>query len=172
MEAVPEDLQIVCRVYNVGPVPESESVEDEIVLTVTRIANHPEYQPGEDEDTGNRTKGPYTGFDISVYHVDDENLKLEEGLLWPACLPRLNGTEDPDKDFFAGWKDQEPLHKLNSQVRVISITRNDYFPRMVQVNPTSCFLSFNFHFLNFHFHFPFLNEWSRLTRQAAPTRPG
>ena len=47
VEADPEDLQIVCRVYNVGPVPESETLfEREIVLDVTKIANHPEYQPG------------------------------------------------------------------------------------------------------------------------------
>ena len=142
MAADPEDLQIVCRVYNVGPVPESETaLEKEIVLDVTKIANHPKYQPGGEKDTGNRTRGPYTGFDLSVYHVNDANLRLEEGVLWPACLPRMEGSdseEESGKDFFAGWKDQEPLHKLNPDVRVDSITNNDYFPRMVQVENVTC----------------------------------
>ena len=137
-EADPEDLQIVCRVYNVGPVPESETDEKEIVLTVTQIANHPEYQPGGEENTGNGTRGPYTGNDISVYHVNDDALRLEEGKLWPACLPRLEDTEDSNKNFFAGWKDQEPLHKLDSDVKVDSITNNDYFPRMVHMESVTC----------------------------------
>ena len=139
MKADPEDLQIVCRVYNIGPVPESETPDDEIVLTITKIANHPRYQPGEVEDIGNKTKGPYTGFDICVYHVDDTKMRLEEGKLWPACLPRLSETsEDSEQDVFVGWKDQEPLHRLNPDVKVSSVTDNDYLPRMVQVKKVPC----------------------------------
>ena len=140
MEADPEDLQIVCRVYNVGPVPESETDENEIVLTVTQIANHPEYQAGSTLlDTGSgTTRGPFTGYDISVYHVNDAKLQLQQGVLWPACLPRLEGSEDPKSDFFAGWKDQEPLHKLDPDVRVSAITNNDYYPRAVQVKNVTC----------------------------------
>ena len=140
MKADPEDLQIVCRVYNVGPVPESETEDDdEIVLTITKIANHPRYQPGEAGDTGNKTKGPYTGYDISVYLVDDTHLRLEEGVLWPACLPRLSETsEDSEQDIFVGWKDQEPLHRLNPDVKVSSVTENDYLPRIVQVERVPC----------------------------------
>ena len=134
VKAEPEDLQIVCRVYNVGPVPESETKEKEIVLTVTGIANHPGYNPGDEQDEFPR--GPYTGYDISVYHVDDDRLELEEGVLWPACLPRQ--SEDPGKDFFAGWKDQEPIHKLGPDVKVGSITKNDYFPRRINVRRVNC----------------------------------
>ena len=49
-----------------------------------------------------------------------------------------DSEEESGKDFFAGWKDQEPLHKLNSDVKVDSITNNDYFPRMVQVEHVKC----------------------------------
>ena len=128
----------VCQVYNVGPVPESETNEKELVLTVTRIANHPGYHSGQDEEeTKSYTDGPYRGHDISVYHVNDDKLRLEEGKLWPACLPRLE-FKDSDPAFFAGWKDQEPIHKLASDVKVSSITQNDYFPRRVQVKNVSC----------------------------------
>ena len=135
--ADPEDLQIVCRVYNVGPVPESETDEQELILTVTRIANHPSYSSGQEQETGNYTHGPYRGNDISVYHVNDDNLRLEEGVLWPACLPRLE-FKDSDPAFFVGWKDQEPIHKLDDDVKVSSITHNDYFPRRVQVENVTC----------------------------------
>ena len=128
--AEPEDLQIVCRVHNVGPVPESETEEEEIVVSVTAFANHPQFEA--DDDKGSQTGGPYKGYDISVYHVDDRNLRLEEGKLWPACLPRFN-LDDLDQAFFAGWKDQEPLYALDGDVKVSAITDNDYLPRRVQV---------------------------------------
>ena len=135
MIAEPEDLQIVCRVHNVGPVPESETEdEDEIVLTVTGFANHPEFEAS---DKGSQTSGPYKGYDISVYHVDDKNLRLEKGKLWPACLPRFN-LDDLDQAFFAGWKDQEPLYALDEDVKVSAITDNDYLPRRVQVQRMDC----------------------------------
>ena len=135
--AEPEDLQIVCRVHNVGPVPESVTKqEEEIVLTVTGFANHPEYEVGEKGSRRFRD-GPYKGYDISVYHVDDRNLRLEEGKLWPACLPRLN-LNDLDQAFFAGWKDQEPLYALDDDVKVSAITDNDYLPRRVQVRRMTC----------------------------------
>ena len=137
MEADPEDLQIVCRVYNVGPVPESETEEEEVVLTVTGVANHPEYNPGLEDDEERYTTGPYIGHDISVYHVNDDKLRLRKGVLWPACLPRLD-FKDSDPSFFVGWKDQEPIHKLDDDVEVSSITDNDYLPRRVQVKNVTC----------------------------------
>ena len=79
--AEPEDLQIVCRVHNVGPVPESETEDEEIVITVTGFANHPEFEVGE-KGSSRFTEGSYKGSDISVYHVDDRNLRLEEGKPW------------------------------------------------------------------------------------------
>ena len=133
--AEPEDLQIVCRVHNVGPVPESETEDEEIVLTVTAFANHPQFEA--DDDKGSQTGGPYKGYDISVYHVDDRNLRLEEGKLWPACLPRFN-LDDLDQAFFAGWKDQEPLYAIDGDVKVSAITDSDYLPRRVQVQRMDC----------------------------------
>ena len=135
MLAEPKDLQIVCRVHNVGPVPESETQDEEIVLTVTAFANHPQFEA--DDDKGSQTGGPYKGYDISVYHVDDRNLRLEEGKLWPACLPRFN-LDDLDQAFFAGWKDQEPLYALDEDVKVSAITDSDYLPRRVQVQRMDC----------------------------------
>ena len=99
MIAEPEDLQIVCRVHNVGPVPESETEDEEIVVSVTSFANHPDFEVG-GEGSRSFTDGSYKGSDISVYHVDDKNLRLEEGKLWPACLPRFN-LDDLDQAFFA-----------------------------------------------------------------------
>ena len=133
MLAEPEDLQIVCRVHNVGPVPESETEDEEVVITVTGFANHPEFQVG---DKRSGTDGPYKGYDISVYHVDDKNLRLEKGKLWPACLPRF--LDDLDQAFFAGWKDQEPLYAIDGDVKVSAITDNDYLPRRVQVQRMNC----------------------------------
>ena len=135
MLAEPKDLQIVCRVHNVGPVPESETEDEEIVLTVTAFANHPQFEA--DDDKGSQIGGPYKGYDISVYHVDDRNLRLEEGKLWPACLPRFN-LDDLDQAFFAGWKDQEPLYAIDEDVKVSAITDSDYLPRRVQVQRMDC----------------------------------
>ena len=72
-----------------------------------------------------------------MYNVNDDKLRLEEGVLWPACLPRLE-FNDSDPAFFAGWKDQEPIHKLDPDVKVSSITRNDYFPRRFKVKNVTC----------------------------------
>ena len=38
-------------------------------------------------------------------------------------------VDDLDQAFFAGWRDQEPLFALDDDVKVSSITDNDYLPR-------------------------------------------
>ena len=137
--AEPRDLQIVCnRISIEAGIPEEVTDEVEFVFQVTKIAGHPQYQQAtNDSDTGKNPKGPFTGFDISVYHVDDTDLPLEEGVLWPACLPRVHGSDSPNLDFFAGWNDPLPPYRLYEDD-----TRNDlaaaFFPRIVPVQNVTC----------------------------------
>ena len=142
MAAKEEDLQIVCNLYNTDVIPEAFTDEEEIVITITKISNHPDYSPGYPEDTGANQKGPYAGNDISVYHVDDSNMKLKEGKLWPACLPRDDDPSrdltSPSKDFFAGWLDPEPYYRINDETSV-SIFRDSYLkPRKTQMVEVEC----------------------------------
>ena len=80
-----------------------------------------------EENDESYTKGPYIGHDISVYHLNVDKLSLE-ALASVTRLPRLQFSNS-DPAFFAGWKDQEPIHKLDPDVKVKSITHNDYFPQ-------------------------------------------
>ena len=137
--AEPRDLQIVCnRISIEAGIPEEVTDEVEFVFQVTKIAGHPQYQQAtNNSDAGKNPKGPFTGFDISVYHVDDTDLPLEEGVLWPACLPRVHGSDSPNLDFFAGWNDPLPPYRLYEDD-----TRNDlaaaFFPRIVPVQNVTC----------------------------------
>ena len=142
MAAEKEDLKIVCNLYNIDVIPEKVTKEDEIIITITKISNHPSYSPGFPEDTGANQKGPYAGNDISVYHVDDSKMKLEEGKLWPACLPRDDDPSrdktSPSKDFFAGWLDAEPYYRLKADTSVKTF-RNSYLkPRKTQMTNVEC----------------------------------
>ena len=110
--AEPRDLQIVCnRISIEAGIPEEVTDEVEFVFQVTMIAGHPQYQQAtNDSDTAKNPKGPYTGFDISVYHVDDSDpdLALEERVLWPACLPKASYQDT--HSIFVSWKLPEPEH--------------------------------------------------------------
>ena len=142
----------MCNEYNVDAIPEVVTTEKEKVLEVLRITKHPEYSPGTGKDYGANKKGPFAGFDISVYHVNDTNLYLEEGELWPACLPRLEeppteqasaktalltSTEEP-KDFFAGWMDPEPAYRSEGNERVANRFVSYFLPRQTQVQRVEC----------------------------------
>ena len=63
-------------------VSERFTPEDEVVLTVIKCTNHPQFKI---------TEGPRGGHDISTYVVDEELLKkpgtIQKGKLYPACLP-------------------------------------------------------------------------------------
>ena len=134
--AEPRDMQIICNRNSIeGGIPEEETKdEEEFVFQVTRIGGHPQYQQTTDKDD---PKGPYTGFDISVYHVDDTDLPLEEGILWPACLPRLNGSDSPNLDFFSGWNDPLPAYKLYED-DTRKDTATDFIPRIIPVQNVTC----------------------------------
>ena len=137
-------MKIVCNLYNIDVKPESFTDEDEIVIPIRKIKNHPDYKLGvlEDQDIAANQKGPYAGNDISVYHVDDSKMMLEEGKLWPACLPRdeepRRDETIPSQDFFAGWLDPEPYYRIND-VTPVTIFRNSYLqPRKTQMVQVEC----------------------------------
>ena len=117
MPAEPSDLTIVCNEYSLLIQPEANSEEEEVVLYLDRITNHPSYSPGTPADTGANMKGPYAGGDIAVYHLkSDSKQKLKAAMrkkkLWPACLPKKSYTEK--RGIFGGWLDQEPFYRLTT----------------------------------------------------------
>ena len=115
--AEPSELNIVCSEFSLAVQPEQVSVEKEVVLQIRKITNHPGYQQGTNEDTGENLKGPYAGGDIAVYHITSESKEkakksMSEGTLSPACLPESSYTNP--KGVFAGWLDQEPFYRLST----------------------------------------------------------
>ena len=149
VEAEPGDLQIVCNEYEIDAIPNVETPEKEKVLQVLTISKHPGYTPGTGEDFGRNKQGPFAGNDISVYHVDDTNLRLEEGELWPACLPKLeepssdlastgSSSSEQLEDFFAGWMDPEPTYRIDGDERLANHKINYFLPRQTQVQKVKC----------------------------------
>ena len=117
MPAEPSDLTIVCNEYSLLIQPEASSLEEEVVLYLDRISNHPSYSPGTPADTGPDMKGPYAGGDIAVYHLKPESKKklkdaMSKKKLWPACLPKKSYTNK--RGIFGGWLDQEPFYRLST----------------------------------------------------------
>ena len=115
--AEPSDLNIVCGEHSLTLQPEQLSEEEEIVLAIERIANHPSYTPGTNADKGANLKGPYAGSDIAAYHLTyAANKKLKDAMkpkiLWPACLPKLKYSDT--RGIFGGWLDQEPFYRTSS----------------------------------------------------------
>ena len=74
-------------------VSESFTPEEEIILPVLKITNHPLF---------NISEGPIGGYDVSVYMVNDTALR--EGRLTPACLPSL--AHKSNRAIFAGQEIQ------------------------------------------------------------------
>ena len=94
----------MCGEWNIGQEPELYSQEEEVVLPITKIINHPSYS----------TTGPGEGYDIAVYYVDDTKLRVEgvvrEGYIYPACLPTRDDTQPGKTGIFASWRDPSPLY--------------------------------------------------------------
>ena len=115
--AEPSDLTIVCNEYSLVIQPEASSKEEEVVLYLDKITNHPSYSPGTPEDIGANLKGPYAGGDIAVYHLKSESKKklkdkMTKKKLWPACLPKKSYTNK--RGIFGGWLDQEPFYRVGT----------------------------------------------------------
>ena len=89
---------IVCGEWDIGPVSENLSLENEVVLEVRKIINHPDFDV---------RKGLTNGADISVYFVDDSPLKLDGVIdkkkIYPACLPTRAHLNK--RGILAGWAD-------------------------------------------------------------------
>ena len=73
-------------------VSESFTPEEEIILPVLKITNHPLF---------NISEGPIGGYDVSVYSVNDTALREAEiERLVPACLPSV--AHRSNRAIFAG----------------------------------------------------------------------
>ena len=150
VKAKPMDVQIVCNSYNVDAIPEDQTDEWERVLDVHKIVQHSGYSPGTEKDIGRHKKGPFNGYDISIYHVKDDDLWLNESRLWPACLPRLEEethsgrsdsevtSSDENKTFFAGWMDPEPSYRSLGAERVANGIIDYFYPRKIQAQKVNC----------------------------------
>ena len=99
--AAPGDLLLVCGEWSVGEEPELYSREEEVVLPITKIIQHPSYTP---------EAGPGEGWDLAVYHVDDSRLKGVGDTVLPACLPDQSLLAVDTTGIFVSWKDPRPLY--------------------------------------------------------------
>ena len=114
--ANPKDLKIVCSEWDIGPVSERLSLEDEVVLEVTGYINHPEFNisigPIGFTDYLIEFHNIYVfqfagGHDIGIYFVDDTKLAkpgvLQRRKLYPACLPSILHKDRDGRGILAGW---------------------------------------------------------------------
>ena len=77
-------------------VSESFTPEEEIILPILKITNHPLF---------NISEGPIGGYDVSSYLVNDTALRgAGVGRLVPACLPSV--AHRGNRAIFAGQEDQ------------------------------------------------------------------
>ncbi|XP_023338751.1 uncharacterized protein LOC111709340 [Eurytemora carolleeae] len=139
MEADPIDLQIVCGEFSLELAPETYSKENERVLQIEKITNHPKYLLGY----------PALGFDIAVYHVknpqelralNSDNVDpIANKTIYPACLPKLSFSQYNNAypgDFYA-WKDPEPTFKAPVEI-LRTYVRDNLLPREDKLNKVEC----------------------------------
>ena len=112
-------MNIVCSEHSLQIEPEQSSPEEELVLQIEDMVNHPSYEQGTEEDKGADLKGPYAGADIAVYHLTEDSKQLAKhkmrnypGTLQPACLPKKSYSSE--RGIFAGWLDQEPFYRTST----------------------------------------------------------
>ena len=108
------------------------TTEPERVLAISRIVNHPRYQPNRvTHVTRSRVRhrsvciqeglgqgGPIEGYDVAVYHVvTDHTLGGDtRDNIWPVCLPKNDGEYEArglSDGFIAGWLDTPPPSQLD-----------------------------------------------------------
>ena len=137
-------MVIVCGENNIDEKPEKFSVEEEIVLTIKKIVNHPDYKPDNQKYGSLYPKGPYTGSDISIYHVHDSPLKfnngktkLKEKKLYPACLPKEKYSTS-NRGIFAGWLDPEPYYRIEGEIDMDTYRNTYLLTRQVLVEEVPC----------------------------------
>ena len=92
--AQPQDLQIVCNIRTQEPQPQGLLYPQTFkIIEILEIINHPNYRNLEKDRE--YSTGPIAGHDISVYKVNDTNFAVEEGSIWPACLPQDKKKKPP-----------------------------------------------------------------------------
>ena len=103
--AKPQDLQIVCNIRTQEPQPQGVLYPQTFkIIEILEIINHPNYRNLEKDRE--YSTGPIAGHDISVYKVNDTNFAVEEGSIWPACLPQDKKKNIPgNQGILAGWSD-------------------------------------------------------------------
>lgn len=143
VKAKPSDMLIVCGESNIDVKPEEFSEEEEVVLTITKIINHPNYEQDNQDDDDRYPKGPYVGSDIAVYHVEDSPLKFDDGSsklrekgLYPACLPKEQYSTG--RGIFSGWLDPEPYYRQTGDINLETYRQNYLFARQVLVEEVPC----------------------------------
>ena len=104
--------------------------QDELILSVIEIVNHPDYD---------QKKGPSHGGDIAVFKVDEKPIwkkGLERKKLYPACLPRPSYSYS--RSIIAGWRDPEPTYRRTDRrddsVAAYRDEQHLQHSRMVEVN--------------------------------------
>ena len=133
----------VCSDNSLQIQPEQSSTEEELVLHIKDIVNHPSYEQGTNADKGAHMKGPYAGADIAVYHLTEkskhnakEQMRKKKETLRPACLPKKEYSSK--RGFFAGWLDQEPFYRAGT-LNIRTYEKEYLFPRTVEVRQaTKC----------------------------------
>jgi len=105
------DASIVCGRWRYD-LPE----EDEIVLDITEIVRHPEFD---------LARGPISGSDIAVFKVDDSKIDREKQGLNPACLP--SNTIPSSSGIHAGWSKPPPISYINNHAKEYAEFYDDFF---------------------------------------------
>ena len=133
--ASPTDFQIVCNIPSQEVLPEGIGYTSAVVLNIKRIINHPNYL---DILKDSQFKGPIGGNDISVYIVDDSNLKMNSSFIWPACLPQAEEAYVPgNRGILTGWNEPFPAY-LDKSVTVQKYNDKNLVLREALFQVTPC----------------------------------
>ena len=101
-EMIPEEVDILCGDWEIGPVPMQMSKEKyNIILPVEQIIVHGKYD---------KQKGPTKRFDIALFIVNDQSLKdARSKNIYPICLPAPN-RDQPAFGIQSGWAPPPPYY--------------------------------------------------------------
>jgi len=129
VEMKPEDAQVLCGEWEIGPTPMQLSNETyNIELDITEIIRHPSF---------NTEKGPIEGNDMAIFKVNDEKIQngeVERLHLYPACISKkgFNSEKERQNNFIpsgiqAGWSEAPPFPFLNTYAEAYVRFYRDFF---------------------------------------------
>ena len=128
--AEPGDFQISCNINNLQTQPNGLSPLSTTRLNILKIINHEKYD---------QNVGPIGGYDISVYIVDDSQLKMSPANIWPACLPKPNNAYIPgNKGILAGWVQPLPTYYYDYSKSLGSYINDNLRERQAQYEMVNC----------------------------------